>query len=289
MELLKAREEDIKRKLHAENVWRGMEPKAEVNMWLTNVRKINSSIASMQEKIIEDKRWLPNYMCRFKLGKFINKKIKEVDRLLGQSIFPDALLVDVMPQRGKILPTTSSAQRSLEAIWKYLNDGHTGIIGVFPLDKGSPDMSLHLDKWSTKEEINVLDFNKAFCELWHSSTNIICVSIGDLSLSLWDMHIIGGIPVHETFFDEVVPSAKELSQTDQQGKPFLPKTCAYLFSAFYRLSNGASKEVSIHDWVNFWFKGPERYTEPPPRGPKHHAKPKLNHIPNGYIDVSFLP
>lgn len=139
MELLKAREEDIKRKLHVENVRRGMEPKAEVSMWLTNVRKIRSSIATMQEKLTVDQRCLsrclPNYMSRFKQGKRINKKIKEVDRLLGQSIFPDASLVDTMPQRGKILPASSlvgeSAQRSLEAVWEYLNDGHTGIIGIY--------------------------------------------------------------------------------------------------------------------------------------------------------------
>lgn len=139
MDLLKAREDDIKRKLHVENVSRGMEPKAEVNMWLTNVRKISSSIARLQEEHTEDRRCLnrclPNYMSRFKQGKRINKKIKEVDRLLGQSIFPDASLVDTIPQRGRILPSSSlvgeAAQRSLEAIWEYLNDGHTGIIGVY--------------------------------------------------------------------------------------------------------------------------------------------------------------
>ncbi|PHT95553.1 hypothetical protein T459_03435 [Capsicum annuum] len=37
---------------------------------------------------------------------------------------------------------------------------HPSVIGAFPLDRGSPDMSLHQDKWSTKEEIDVLDFNK---------------------------------------------------------------------------------------------------------------------------------
>ncbi|PHU18184.1 hypothetical protein BC332_13879 [Capsicum chinense] len=103
------------------------------------------------------------------------------------------------------------------------------------------------------------------------------------------MCMIGSLPVHGTFFDEVVPSTKELSQTDQQGKPFLPKTCAYLFSAFHRLSNGVSKEVSVCDWVNFWFKGPEWYKEPSPQHPKQQAKPKSNHSPNGYIDMSFLP
>ncbi|XP_059310291.1 disease resistance protein At4g27190-like [Lycium ferocissimum] len=139
MKLLKAREEDIKRKLHVENVWRGMDPKAEVNMWLTNVGKIRSDIASMQEKIDKDNRCLngclPNYTSQYKQGKHINKKIKEVDMLLGQSIFPDDSLVDMMPQRGKILPTISlvgkTAQRSLEVVWKYLNDGHTGIISIY--------------------------------------------------------------------------------------------------------------------------------------------------------------
>ncbi|PHU20459.1 hypothetical protein BC332_11610 [Capsicum chinense] len=67
-----------------------------------------------------------------------------------------------------------------------------------------------------------------------------------ISLGLKDMHMIGGLPVHKTFFDEVIPLAKELSQTDQQGKPFFPKTCAYLFSAFYRLSND-SEAFPVND------------------------------------------
>ncbi|KAF3619607.1 hypothetical protein FXO37_33630 [Capsicum annuum] len=34
------------------------------------------------------------------------------------------------------------------------------IISAFPPDKGSPDISLYLDEWSTKEEIDVLDLNQ---------------------------------------------------------------------------------------------------------------------------------
>ncbi|XP_009779924.1 disease resistance protein At4g27190 [Nicotiana tabacum] len=139
MELLKAREEDVRRKLQVEKVWRGMEPKAEVNMWLTNVGKIKSSVACLQEEITKNKSCLngccPNYTSRLKLGKHFNKKIKEADRLLAQSIYPDASLVDMMPQRGNILPATSlvgeTAQRSLKLVWEYLNDGHTGIIGIY--------------------------------------------------------------------------------------------------------------------------------------------------------------
>lgn len=139
MELLKAREEDVIRKLHVEKVWRGMEPKAEVNMWLPNVGKFKCSVACLQEEITKSKSCLngccPNYTSRLKLGKHFAKKIKEADRLLAQSIYPDASLVDMMPLRGNILPATSlvgeTAQRSLKLACEYLNDGHTGIIGIY--------------------------------------------------------------------------------------------------------------------------------------------------------------
>ncbi|PHU12254.1 hypothetical protein BC332_19184 [Capsicum chinense] len=71
-------------------------------------------------------------------------------------------------------------------------------------------------------------------------------------------------------------------------RPYIFKPAINKSKTFYKLSNGASKEVSIGDWVNFWFKGPERYKEPTPRVPKHQAKPNSNHSPNDYIDMSFL-
>ncbi|KAF3655646.1 hypothetical protein T459_00821 [Capsicum annuum] len=51
---------------------------------------------------------------------------------------------------------------------------HPLVIGVFPLDRGSPDMSLHLEKWLIKEETDVLDFNKVInttAFVLHSSTH----------------------------------------------------------------------------------------------------------------------
>ncbi|MCD9643226.1 hypothetical protein HAX54_030486 [Datura stramonium] len=54
---------------------------------------------------------------------------------------------------------------------------------------------------------------RAFCELWHSTTNTICVGIGEL----WDMRMIGDLPIRGAFYDEVVPSAQELTQEDQHG------------------------------------------------------------------------
>ncbi|KAH0769088.1 hypothetical protein KY290_013069 [Solanum tuberosum] len=47
-----------------------------------------------------------------------------------------------------------------------------------------------------------------FCELWHPSTNTLSSFIREMSISLWDLQAIGGLPVQGYFYDEVVPSAK---------------------------------------------------------------------------------
>ncbi|KAH0730259.1 hypothetical protein KY289_001447 [Solanum tuberosum] len=130
----------------------------------------------------------------------------------------------------------------------------------------------------------------AFCELWRPSTNTLSTFIGEMSISLWDLQSIGGLPVQGHFYDEVVPSAKELTQTDTQKELLLPQSCRYLFSAFYRLAKDGLQEVSIHDWVKFCFRGPNRYAEPPQKVSKVRAtKPRLNHNPFGHIDSNFLP
>ncbi|KAH0643747.1 hypothetical protein KY285_032823 [Solanum tuberosum] len=130
----------------------------------------------------------------------------------------------------------------------------------------------------------------AFCELWRPSTNTLSTFIGEMSISLWDLQSIGGLLVQGNFYDEVVPSAKELTQTDTQKELLLPQSCRYLFSAFYRLAKDDLQEVSVHDWVKFWFRGPNRYAEPPQKVSKVRAtKPRLNHNPSGHIDSNFLP
>ncbi|PHU30917.1 Serpin-Z3 [Capsicum chinense] len=129
---------------------------------------------------------------------------------------------------------------------------HPPVIGAFLLDRGSPDMSFHLDEWSTKEEINVLGFNKVInttAFVLHSST-------------------------HDKEFVTTYPKGSNKSLAIWN----------YPQSSF----DGASRKVYVHYWVNFWFKGPKQYKEPPPWGYKKQAKPKPNHSPNGYIDMSFL-
>ncbi|KAF3641818.1 putative B3 domain-containing protein-like [Capsicum annuum] len=158
--------------------------------------------------------------------------------------------------------TTNSISRCLHTQRVYLQY-FENMVSLNDQTTSYPQLEIENDERYSRSRVLTLRVHPP-----HSSTNTICLGIDDLSISLWDMRIIGGHPLHRTFFDEVVPSAQELTQADQQGKPFLPKICAYLFSAFYRLSDGASREVSVHDWLNFWFKGLERYKEPPPWGYK---------------------
>lgn len=129
---------------------------------------------------------------------------------------------------------------------------------------------------------------QAFCENWRPSTNTVSTFNGELSISLWDLKTIRGLPVHGSFYDEVIPSAKELTHIDDQGKSSLPGSCSYLFSAFYRLTKGVIDEVPFGEWINFWFRGPRKYVEPSPKASKNRTKPRMNHDPSGNIDMSFF-
>ncbi|KAH0633332.1 hypothetical protein KY284_036118 [Solanum tuberosum] len=130
---------------------------------------------------------------------------------------------------------------------------------------------------------------QAFYENQRPSTNTVSTFIGELSISLCDLRTIGGLLVHGSFYDEVIPSAKELTHVDDQGKSFLPRSCSYLFSAFYRLTKGAIDGVSFREWTKFWFRELIKNVEPSPRTSKNRAIPRMNHDPSGNIDMGFLP
>ncbi|KAM2437191.1 hypothetical protein ACFX1W_014329 [Malus domestica] len=79
-----------------------------------------------------------------------------------------------------------------------------------------------------------------------------------MSVSLWDLHRIGGLPIHGKFYAEVVPSAEELSLYNSQG---LPASCRYLFWAYHKLFQDAQGKsgVRISSWIQFWYWEAMRY------------------------------
>ncbi|KAG5565452.1 hypothetical protein RHGRI_001368 [Rhododendron griersonianum] len=56
---------------------------------------------------------------------------------------------------------------------------------------------------------------KSFCEHWCPSINTLHIPAGELSISLWDLSYIGGLPVFGKFYDEVIPPARELTGVDE--------------------------------------------------------------------------
>ncbi|KAL3839048.1 hypothetical protein ACJIZ3_023639 [Penstemon smallii] len=142
---------------------------------------------------------------------------------------------------------------------------HGGLLGTLPHHR-----------W-----VNFLIFQhmiRTFCHLWSPSTNTLCTSVGEFSISLWDLHVLGGLPLRGLFYDEVVPSAKELTGVDKDNKLFLPRSWG-----------SDSDGVHALDWVKFWFKSLVRYREPPQRlSKKGLTKPQLTYNPSGEIHSSLV-
>ncbi|KAG5630501.1 hypothetical protein H5410_002218 [Solanum commersonii] len=143
---------------------------------------------------------------------------------------------------------------------------HQNVVVAIP-----PRCDENLSSWHVPSS----GFCEDFCENWRPSTNTVSTFVEELSISLWDLRTIGGLPVHGFFYDEVIPSAKELTHVDDQGKSFLPRS--------------AIDEVSFREWTKFWFRGPRNYVQPSPRMSKNRMKPRINHDPSGNIDMSFFP
>ncbi|KAH9603721.1 hypothetical protein KSS87_007077 [Heliosperma pusillum] len=103
---------------------------------------------------------------------------------------------------------------------------------------------------------------ESFCEHWCTKTNTLVTASGEVSISLWDIRCITGLPVTGLFYDEVVPSLSELLHSDKEGKPHLPPCCRYLFIAFHRIISRTRGKVKVtfEDWCRFWFRGPCIYS-----------------------------
>ncbi|KAL0311582.1 UNVERIFIED_CONTAM: hypothetical protein Sangu_2452900 [Sesamum angustifolium] len=60
------------------------------------------------------------------------------------------------------------------------------------------------------------DIVKAFCEAWCPLTNTLLTSAREMSISLWDLHELVGLPMTSCLYDEVVLSTLELTGVDEK-------------------------------------------------------------------------
>ncbi|KAL0340179.1 UNVERIFIED_CONTAM: hypothetical protein Sradi_4534700 [Sesamum radiatum] len=94
------------------------------------------------------------------------------------------------------------------------------------------------------------------------------------------------LPMTGCLYDEVVPSALELTGIDE--KRFIPHSSKYSFYAYHLLQSADDNRcshVSIDKWVKFWSKKTTKYHPPPPCKEKKTVRPKSTHNPLSDIAI----
>ncbi|KAL2228562.1 UNVERIFIED_CONTAM: hypothetical protein Sindi_1835900 [Sesamum indicum] len=130
------------------------------------------------------------------------------------------------------------------------------------------------------------DVIKAFCEAWCPSTNPLWMSFRELSISLWDLHTLLGLPMNGLLYDKVVPSAKELDGLDETGQRFVPRSCKFVLHPYHLLQRSSDVlQVSVNKWIKFWFRRATKYCEPPLCKEKKAVHFKSTHNPFGTFRV----
>ncbi|KAA0057575.1 hypothetical protein E6C27_scaffold497G00470 [Cucumis melo var. makuwa] len=113
----------------------------------------------------------------------------------------------------------------------------------------------------------------------------------ELSISLWDLWSFGGLPIKGDFYEERIPSFKELTSTSRDKTKCLPTTCQYLFQAYYSIvctqrndrsaSSKNDSQVTIGSWISFWYLGSKSYDKPKTRKQKKASRSKSTQNPDG--------
>ncbi|KAH0655485.1 hypothetical protein KY285_030367 [Solanum tuberosum] len=130
---------------------------------------------------------------------------------------------------------------------------------------------------------------QAFCEAWCPQTNTLLTSIGETSISLWDLHILGGLPISGVPYEEVIPNSTELTGLDDKRERFFPRTCECMFAAFHHLKekNNGNMRVSFNEWIQFWCKKDSKYELASPRKEKKSRHLSSTHNPTGEIPTEI--
>ncbi|KAM1454903.1 hypothetical protein ACFXTO_004344 [Malus domestica] len=127
---------------------------------------------------------------------------------------------------------------------------------------------------------------RAFFEHWCSATNTLHTARGEMSISLRDLHKLGGLPIQGKFYEEVVPSVEEFSCRNNRG---LPASCRYLFLAYHKLFQKVlgKSGMKISSWIRFWYWDAMKYKRHSKKsGRNKTTRPKGDSDPSGVIGLA---
>nr|GMC60659.1 ABC transporter G family member 11 [Ipomoea batatas] len=126
-----------------------------------------------------------------------------------------------------------------------------------------------------------VDIVQAFCEAWCLRTNTLITSSGEMSISLRDLYMLGGLPLLGYTYDERIPNALDLAKGSH-------KCCACLFKALFHLTQQECHNtyVQASRWIDFWCRKTRKYAAPPPRKDNKKSRPKATHNPSGILEAA---
>lgn len=65
---------------------------------------------------------------------------------------------------------------------------------------------------------------RAFCESWCPTTNTLHTISGEMSISLWDLHKLGGLPINGKIYDETIRCLQAFEHRDKQNLRTMPSS-----------------------------------------------------------------
>lgn len=163
MEELNGRANDIKMEIDTGITFMGKKPKSDVQLWLNQVDKLKNEVNILESEICAKGRCMkgcfPNCYSRFKLGKHLVQKIKDLTELQGKGAFPNGLFIDLLPDTGKFMQTAgiigeTIPRKILHEIWESLMDVNVSKIGVYGMGGvGKTTVMKHVNNLLNEAEI----------------------------------------------------------------------------------------------------------------------------------------
>ncbi|KAL2944025.1 Serine/threonine-protein phosphatase 7 long form-like protein, partial [Bienertia sinuspersici] len=138
--------------------------------------------------------------------------------------------------------------------------------------------AIYASLYSNDRDTNILC---AFCESWYPTTNTLHTMAGELSISLWDLYKLGGLPASGRTYNEAVPDIYTLCAHTDKGNRRILKACESLLIAYRQIVQRLEfkKGVFAQQCVDFWCKRSISYSDPVKQKRYTDAPPKSTHNP----------
>nr|GME11800.1 ABC transporter G family member 11 [Ipomoea batatas] len=124
--------------------------------------------------------------------------------------------------------------------WEWAEDilSHYGKV----LRKGSIYDAVYASLFTYDRNTSII---QAFCEAWCPLTNTLVTSQGEVTISLRDLHILGGLPLLGEAYDERIPTASELNRRSRPKATYNPSGIIDAFEGWSSVSDAPFETLGL--------------------------------------------